>query len=590
MRARLIVQTAKRGELLGQTLGLGEQLVAQHIGFGRAHLARDQRLGVAHLRLAARLCQQAFFQHLGIGQALLLVGVGRRLDHAGMGQTLFLLALGFGDQALGDHLGLRHAFLLDGGGGHFAHLRIGQTRRCTLDLDGFGHLLLGLCRLGGGFEFGLCQRGDFHGTVARCDLVGLGLLHLAHQLFLGGRFSGEHGDLLHAIGLGDRTHFLDAFLFLRHGLFHRHAFADHVRDVGLFDFDGLFLFDALQLHFALARDDLQVLRTRDLFHLDHHRALAVLLRHGHFALAVLFADVELFLRLDAGVLGLQAFLFLHLLRLGLLACLNGRDLALLAGFGIGLLARQGQHRFLGFDVLLGDREIGVALQFVGHDVLVGGQLGDLADAFGVEDVVRIERGLRRLLQIVDGHVFEHIAVQVVADHVDDLVAEILAVLEQLHELDLLAHGLQSFGELGVEQLVDGHLVGGAIHADRLGHLEHVFRGFVHTQIEGHGDVGAHVVLADQAFLAASVDLQRDQRDLHELLLVDHGQHQSAGELHLGLRGRVVDDQRRALRNLDVEGLDHGEHGEDQDDDDRNGHAENDVPLGEVQAHGFSPSQ
>ena len=332
-----------------------------------------------------------------------------------------------------------------------------------------------------------------------------------------------------------------------------------------------------------------MLGTRDFFDLDGHRALAVLLRHRDFALAIFFANIELLLRLNARLLALQTLFFLHLLGLGLLTRLNGRDLALLARFGIGLLACQSEHGFLGFHVLLGDCEVGIALELVGHDVLVRGQLGDLANTFGVQNIVRVEGRLRGLLQIVNRHVFQHITIQVIADHMNDLVAEILAVFEQLHKLDLLAHRLQTFGELGVEQLVHGTLFRRTLHANRLGHLEHVFRRFIHAQIEGHGDVGTHVVLADQTFLAASIDLQRDQRDLHEFLLVNHRQHQAAGELHLGLRGRVVDDQRRALRHLDVEGLDERKQAhddnEDRDDDDRG----NDVPLREVQAHGFSPS-
>src|SRR5258706_11039141 len=53
--------------------------------------------------LAACLGQQAFFQHLGIGQALLFVGVGRGLDDARLGQALFLMALGFGHQRSEEH-------------------------------------------------------------------------------------------------------------------------------------------------------------------------------------------------------------------------------------------------------------------------------------------------------------------------------------------------------------------------------------------------------------------------------------------------------------------------------------------------------
>ena len=171
---------------------------------------------------------------------------------------------------------------------------------------------------------------------------------------------------------------------------------------------------------------------------------------------------------------------------------------------------------------------------------------------------------------------------------NDLVAKVLAVLEQFDEVDLLAHGLERLGELGIEQLVDGHLVGGTLHAYGLGHLQHILRRFIDAQIEGHRDVGAHIVLADQAFLATPVDLQRDQRDAHELLLVDHGQHQAAGELDLGLGCRVVDDQRRTLGHLDIEGLDQCKQPQDDDEDRTDHHPDNDVPLHIVQTHNESP--
>src|SRR5690606_36413917 len=136
----------------------------------------------------------------------------------------------------------------------------------------------------------------------------------------------------------------------------------------------------------------------------------------------------------------------------------------------------------GLDVLLLDRQLLVALQLVGDDVLRGGQLGDLADTLGVQDVGRVQGNLGGLLQVVDGHVFQHVAVEVVADHLDDAVAEALPFLEQLDEVELLADGLQRFGELGIEQLVDRATVGGAVDADGLGDLEYVFLGLVDAQV------------------------------------------------------------------------------------------------------------
>src|SRR3712207_8060260 len=55
----------------------------------------------------------------------------------------------------------------------------------------------------------------------------------------------------------------------------------------------------------------------------------------------------------------------------------------------------------------------------GLDVLLRGDLGDLPDALRVEDVVRIEHVEVRLLEVVDRDVFQHVAVQVLADHLED---------------------------------------------------------------------------------------------------------------------------------------------------------------------------
>jgi len=69
----------------------------------------------------------------------------------------------------------------------------------------------------------------------------------------------------------------------------------------------------------------------------------------------LLVDEDLFLGLDAGELGAGVLPRLHLLGLGGLARGHGRDLALLLGLGLGALPLEREHRFVGLDVLLGDR-------------------------------------------------------------------------------------------------------------------------------------------------------------------------------------------------------------------------------------------
>ena len=64
-------------------------------------------------------------------------------------------------------------------------------------------------------------------------------------------------------------------------------------------------------------------------------------------------------------------------------------------------------------------------------VLHRGDLGDLPDALRVQDVVLVERLERRLLEEVDRGVVEDVAVQVLADDLDDLVLELVALRVEL---------------------------------------------------------------------------------------------------------------------------------------------------------------
>jgi hypothetical protein len=147
--------------------------------------------------------------------------------------------------------------------------------------------------------------------------------------------------------------------------------------------------------------------------------------------------------------------------------------------------------------------------------------------------VRVERVHRRLLEVVDRRVVEDVPVEVAADDLDQLVLEVAALGVQLLELELLADRLERLRELGREQLVERLLVRRARAADRLRHLQHVLRGLVDPHEERDLDVGADVVLADQAVLAAAVDVDRLDRDVHHLGAVDDRQDHAAGEHHHG---------------------------------------------------------
>src|SRR3989344_852829 len=435
---RVVAERIERTELLAQTFSLGIQTLQQHMGFGHTQILSSLGLGCTELFFATRLGAEFLFQHLGVGQAAFFLGGIFGFGHTRLGQAFLLVTLGFSDQLLGMHTGFGQAFLLLGGGGDFAYPRIGQTRRSALGLDTFGHFLLGLGLLGRGFQLGLSQVVDFHSLVLGTGFVGFGLLDLAHQLLLGFGLGIEHHDLLVPICFGHFTHFLDALFFLGHGLLDRHTLADHSSDILTLHFQGFLFLDALQLDFALAGDDFQILGAGDFFHLYDHRTLAVLLRHLNLALMVLSADIQLLLGSDARLLGLQALFFLDLEGLGFFAGADGFDLALLPRLGIGLLTLKSQGRLAGLHVLLLDRQLFVALQIIGNDVLRSSQLSDLADTLGIENIARVERCLGGLLQVVDGHVFQHIAVKIVADHLNDTGTKLLAIFEQLNEVELFA--------------------------------------------------------------------------------------------------------------------------------------------------------
>ncbi len=189
--------------------------------------------------------------------------------------------------------------------------------------------------------------------------------------------------------------------------------------------------------------------------------------------------------------------------------------------------------------------------------------GDLLDAFGVEHVVRIELGDRGLLEIFDGDVIEHVAVEVFADDADHTGTELLALLIQADEIHLLAGGLEGLGELRREQFIELVGVGSTRTSDQLGDLADVVHRGVDPHVEAHPNVGADVVLADQTLVAHLLDLDDLDADIHQLGLVDDREHHRAIEGHFG-GSSPVDDQRLALVDLAIEPGD--EHADDRRDD------------------------
>lgn len=362
------------------------------------------------------------------------------------------------------------------------------------------------------------------------------------------RLGGDDQRLPLALGLLDQPQVLDGLLLLGDRTVHRDPLAHDVGDLAALALDLLLLGDTGEFGLPLAGDHLKDAVLLDPLVLDGDDALAVLLGDRDLTGLVLALDAELLLGAQERGLGAEAFLLLDPGGGRLLAGPHRVDLAALLDLGLRLAAFELQDRLAGVDVLPGDLLLLGALELIGPHMLDRRQLGDLPDALRVQDVGRVELGERGLLQEVDRAVLQVVPVEVGADHLDDLVAEVLAVGVEVDEVRLLADGLERLGELRAEQLLKRLLVAGPLGADRLRDLHHVLLGLVDPDEEGEVDVGADVVLADQTLAAGAQDLDGLHGDVHQLRVVQHRQDDGTGEgdVHLPCLG---DDQRLALRDL-----------------------------------------
>jgi hypothetical protein len=247
------------------------------------------------------------------------------------------------------------------------------------------------------------------------------------------------------------------------------ALALHL-DGGVGDFD--FLFHLGERHGALAADAgllalLDGLLFEALLFLAHGE-LALL----HGAVHVLGAEADGFLGFEALGFDFEAAGLDDLGGLGLFVGAHlGDGAGLLRGvlFVAALLLALGD---VGVGVFLFDLHLRALGEFVGEDFFALGDLGDFLDALGVEDVVGIVLLEGRLLEVVDGDVLEEEAVEVLADGVLDLVAELGALGEELVELHLFAGGFEGLGEFRFEELAELVDVGDALGREHLGDLAH----------------------------------------------------------------------------------------------------------------------
>ncbi len=468
-------------------------------------------------------------------------------------------------------LGLRETGLLDDLGLGVPHLHGGQSGRGRLGLHPFRQPQLGLRVEVGGLQPRLGERELLGRQVRGGRLRRLGRLDVLDQLLLRLRLGRDDDRPAGPLGVLDGAQGEDRLLLLRDRAVHRDPLPDDVGDLAALGLDLLRGGDPVQFGLALAPDDLQHPVLLDALALDGDDALTVLLRDRDLPRLVLALDAELFLGPDERGLRAEPLLLLHPGGGRLLAGAQALDLAALLDLRLGLPALQLQDRLAGVDVLPGDLLLLRALELVGAHVLDRGQLGDLPDALGVQDVGAVELRHRGLLEEVDRGVVEVVAVQVGADDLDDPVPELLALGVEVDEVELLADGLERLGELRGEELLDGDLVAGPLRADGLRDLDDVLDGLVDPDEEGDLDVGADVVLADQALAPGAVDLDLLHRDVHGLGLVEHGQDDGPGEGHVDLLG-LGDDQRLALLDLAEQPGDDEDDGDDDEQDSGDEHA------------------
>ena len=544
--------------LLAGAFGLCQKLLAHDLGLcqplaldGVCHRLLDADLHHVLLFFTSCLCEHLAARDVGFCLTLTLASFGVGLTQANLGHALIFHTLRFGLHLLAQDVRLDLAALLEHVGLGLFDAHLGESFGGLLGLDTLGDADLGLGDAIRRVEVGVRLDDALARLVLGDFFVRLGALDVDDELLLRLGLGADDGRLLVALGVCHHAKVLDVLLFLRHRLLDGDAVGDDLGDLFLLDLDLALLLDALDLDLALALDDLEGFLLLDRFLLDDQRALASLLGHLLFALLVDRLDVdrllgfELSLALEGDLLGLL------LLAGGALRGADDLDLALLASLGVSLLALVLEHGDLGLEVILPDLLLGRVGELVGAHALLLGALGDLADTFGVEDVVRIERVAARLLEVIDGDILEGVAVQVVADDGDDLIAELLTSLVELFELELLTGGLERLGELGAEQLLDRVLVGCAKATHHLGHAEHVLAGLVDAHEERHADVCADVILTDQAVMALTLDLDRLDRDVHVLGTVHERDDDGPCEEDLG-PVRLVHDQRLTLQDFLIE--------------------------------------
>ncbi len=280
----------------------------------------------------------------------------------------------------------------------------------------------------------------FSASNSLAFFLGLSEFGLTNQFFFGLHFGRGDLDLFQTFSCGDFFGVLDPFLLFDHGTFDGDPFANHFLDVSFFDFDRLLFLDLGDTDHTQSFGHFQIAVAVDTFQFDRVGLFFVPLSDQDLTRLVFFGDSKFFFGRDPCAFGFQSLFFLDLLCGGLFASGDFGDFTSLFFDRFDALTFQGQDRFFRFDVLLLERLFFVARELVFFDLFVRGQFGDLLDALGVQNIGRAEHAQRRLFEVVDRRVVQSVTVQVGADHFQDFVLELVALVVQVDEIELLTDG------------------------------------------------------------------------------------------------------------------------------------------------------
>ena len=239
-------------------------------------------------------------------------------------------------------------------------------------------------------------------------------------------FGFADGDLLFTIGCRELSGVFDLLFFFDNRPLNRNTLFNYVLNVLLFDFDRFFFFDLSQRHNTLAFGRFDALILSNTLSFNRVGPLFTLGRDDDRTQFVLFGDLQFFLGLNPSGLVSLTLLFLYNFGFGFFTSCDFGNFTKLFLLGFRLLTFEGQNGFTCLHILLLDRLLFLTSDVVGSRDFFGGQVGDLFDTFGVQNVVRIQLLKIRLLQVVDRRVIQHVTVQVRTDNAQDLLTELFA--------------------------------------------------------------------------------------------------------------------------------------------------------------------